>query len=296
MSRRRLPLNALRAFETAARHCNVRAAARELGVTHGAVSRQVRHLEAQLGVALFERSHNRLSLTSAGRRLMQTVGEAFDRIAESTLSLDPQSMSGSLVIGSTPSIAVGWLLRVIGDFHRKYPEVQLKLENIAPGQITLPADIDVSICYGAPEITSRVVTELFTEHYFPVCSPALISEREAPVNPEDLLTYPLLIDRHEHWSRWFECRGVEAANIGNQLFVQESYQVISAVREGYGIGLADRIEVARDLRRGNLIAVFEDTVPAEHSHYLVHDCGERLNLRARIFIDFLQQSLRTLVA
>ena len=104
MSRRNLPLNALRGFEVAARHCHLREAALELGVTHGAVSRQIRLLEETLGVELFDRSHNRLTLTSAGRRLMAAVGDAFDQITESTLSLDPESMAGTLVVAATPSI------------------------------------------------------------------------------------------------------------------------------------------------------------------------------------------------
>ncbi|TQV70676.1 LysR family transcriptional regulator [Exilibacterium tricleocarpae] len=296
LPRRQLPLNALRAFETAARHSNLRSAARELGVTHGAVSRQVRQLEGRLGVTLFERSHNRLSLTSAGQRLMQTVGEAFDQIARSTLYLDPDSMAGSLVIGSTPSITLGWLLRVIGEFHGKYPEVQLELRNITPEEKNLPAALDVAICYGLPEAGPRAVSVLFTEQYFPVCSPALISSGEPLRRPQDLLKYPLLDDQHNHWTRWFEHLGASTPNPVKRLFVQESYQVISAVREGYGVGLVDRIEVARDLRQGNLVALFEDRVAAPHSHYLVHDPEPQLTLRARVFVEFLHQSLQVLLA
>lgn len=296
LCRRKLPLNALRAFEAAARHCNLRSAARELGVTHGAVSRQVRQLEGQLGVALFERSHNRLALTSAGQRLMANVGEAFDQIAKSALYLDPESMAGSLVIGSTPSITLGWLLRVIGEFHRRYPEVQLQLRSIAPGEKNLPAAHDICICYGLPNAGTRLVTELFTERYFPVCSPAVVGGGPMPRRPRDLLQYPLLEDRHGHWMRWFERQGVTAPVADNLLFLEESHQIISAVREGYGVGMVDRIEVSRDLRRGSLIALSEDKVRAEHSHYLVHDPNDRMSLRARVFIDFLHQSLQVLLS
>ncbi|KKL56418.1 hypothetical protein LCGC14_2245580, partial [marine sediment metagenome] len=113
----------MRAFEAAAKHCHMRKAADELGVTHGAISRQVKQLEQRLGTELFDRSNNRLALTSAGIRLLQVVAEALDSITEATVCLDPESMAGSLVIASTPSISVGWLLRVIGEFSRQYPEV-----------------------------------------------------------------------------------------------------------------------------------------------------------------------------
>ena len=97
ISRRNLPLNALRAFEVAARHCHLRRAAEELGVTHGAVSRQIRQLEEQLGVALFDRSGNRLQLTQEGSRLARAVGEALDTLTEGALSVNPESLPGELV-------------------------------------------------------------------------------------------------------------------------------------------------------------------------------------------------------
>jgi LysR family glycine cleavage system transcriptional activator len=134
----------------------MRQAAQELGVTHGAVSRQVKQLEEVLGVDLFNRSHNRLNLTAAGRRLMSTVGDALDRITESTLYLDPESVAGSLVVGATPSIITGWLLGLIRRFNERYPEIELRVVNLDPQASDLPAEISVAICFGEPDVPQRM--------------------------------------------------------------------------------------------------------------------------------------------
>jgi LysR family glycine cleavage system transcriptional activator len=281
----------MRAFEVAARHCHIRKAAEELGVTHGAVSRQVKQLENSLGIELFDRRHNRLALTSAGVRLQSVIEESLDRLAEAAVHLDPLSLQGSLIIASTPSITMGWLLRVIGEFSTKYPEIELSLVNVDPQQRDLKADIDVAICYGKPEAGQRQVQELFRERYFPVCSPALLSPERPIEKAKDLQTYPLLHDRHGHWQRWLASFQLEQKKSAQRLYFQDTFQVISAVREGIGIGLADRIEVNADLRNGNLIALFNDGVLAEQSHYLVTDRKERITARASLFVDHLERSL-----
>ena len=126
---------------------------------HGAVSRQVRQLEEQLGIELFDRSGNRLSLTQEGRRLARSVGEALDQLTEGTLSVDPGSLSGELVVAAPPSISACWLLAMIGDFNRSYPEIEIRLDNIQPMQREVPADIEVAVCFGEPIAPNRVVRE-----------------------------------------------------------------------------------------------------------------------------------------
>jgi len=291
LSRRNLPLNAMRAFEAAARHCHLRKAAEELGVTHGAVSRQVRQLEEILAIELFDRSHNRLSLTSAGQRLLPGVREGLDKIAESTLYLDPDSMRGSLVIASTPSISAGWLVTAMAEFSRQHPEVELRLLNIDPLERELPAEVDVAICYGQPDVGQREIIELFHERYFPVCHPSLL-QGESPIkHPEDLLRYRLLHDHHKLWPRWLSSMGVEG-KAQQQMYLQDSYQVLTALREGCGIGLMDRVDVHHDLCNGQLISLFDETIEAEQRHFLVVEKESRSTVRARLFAEHLQRYLR----
>lgn len=291
LNRRNLPLNAMRAFEVVARHCHLRRAADELGVTHGAVSRQVKQLEEILGVSLFDRANNRLALTSAGQRLLVSVQEALDLLAESALYLDPDSMNGSLTIASTPSITSGWLLNVIGSFSQRYPEITVHLTNITPQEQKISADIDVALCYGEPEAGNRQVKQLFRENYFPVCSPKLLQADLAISKPQDLLSYPLLFDRHNLWQRWFTDTGINDAQPKQRIHLQDSYQVINAARDGYGIALADKIDISRDLRNGSLVSLSEHTISADQHHFLLTDKDNALHVRAKVFVDHLNKEL-----
>ncbi|WP_156820766.1 LysR substrate-binding domain-containing protein [Dasania marina] len=290
LSRRNLPLNAMRAFESAARHCHLRKAAVELGVTHGAISRQVKQLEALLAVELFDRSHNRLALTSAGLRLLAGLQEGLDKIAESALYLDPESMSGSLTIASTPSISAGWLVMAMGEFAHRYPEIKLRLLNINPQQLDLPSEVDVAICYGKPDLGQRDSVLLFRERYFPVCHPSLLRAEQLVQKPVDMLAYPILHDHHGYWAPWFAAYGVQELP-RQEIHFQDVYQVLTAVREGFGIGLLDRVDVQRELNSGQLVALFDDIVEAKESHYLVMNKIEKRSVRVRLFEEFLRRYL-----
>ncbi|RLQ22760.1 LysR family transcriptional regulator [Seongchinamella sediminis] len=291
ITRRNLPLNALRAFEVAARHCHLRRAADELGVTHGAVSRQIRQLEAQLGTQLFDRSNNRLALTLEGRRLARAVSEALDRLTEGALSVDPTSLPGELVIAAPPSISACWLLAMIADFNRSYPEIEIRLDNINPLQQELPANVEVAVCFGEPRAPKKVVRELFRESYGPVLSPALLPPEGAVSEPRDLLRLPLIHDRHGRWQRWLANQGLRERDARSHIYVQDSYLGIAAARDGCGVFLADRIEVSSDLRNGSLVALGGPTVEARHSHYLVTDLPEAVSARARLFAEYLGREL-----
>lgn len=286
--RRQLPLNALRAFEAAARHCHLRKAADELGVTHGAVSRHIRQLEEQYGVELFDRSHNRISLTPAGKRLFSGVRKGLDTMMESTHYLNPESMSGSLVVASTPSISVSWLVRMIGEFSQTYPEVDIHLVNINPQQANIPPEVDLAVCFGRPEVQHHRLYELYREAYFPVCSPKLVAASKPVLTSRDMLSYPLLHDRHGQWLRWWQEAGIEATAPRN-LYFQETFQAISAAREGFGVALVDHLEVYRDLRNGILIRLLDKTIPAEQSFYLLTEPANRMTIRAKLFEAYLQQ-------
>jgi LysR family glycine cleavage system transcriptional activator len=291
LQRRQLPLNAMRAFETVARHLHMRKAALELGVTHGAVSRQVKLLEQQLGVLLFDRVRNRIQLTAAGQRLFNTVQEAFDSISESTYFLNPDSMAGSLIIDATPSIAVNWLVPLVGEFANRYPEIDIRLRNITPQQAVLTSDFDVALCYGKPLEPAWSSRKLYRESQFPVASPKLLQRYPAIKDARDLLQMPLLQDRHDCWRDWFASQGIEQHRGSSNLYMQEAYQALAAARDGFGVALADQLEVARDIEAGVLVSLSEVEVSLPESTYLVTAPEDRLTLRAKVFIDFLTKWL-----
>ncbi len=290
LDRRTLPLNAMKAFEVVARHCHLRRAAQELGVTHGALSRQVKQLETQLGVPLFNRDHNRLSLTHGGERLFHTVNEALDKITASALYLDPDSMSGDLSLSTTPSTSSSWFLQIVGDFSQRYPEINLQLHNMQPGNPKIDSNIDVAVCYGRPSNTERHIEPLLKEQYFPVCNPSLVAGHDEIANTTDLLKYPLLSDRHNHWPQWFVSAGCDPIDIAKSWYIEEPFLVLEAIKRGYGIGLIDRIEAYKELDNGQLMRLSEHTLESDQSYYLAYP-KQGLSLRAQVFIDFLKQQI-----
>jgi len=289
-NRRNLPLNAMRAFEAAGRHCHMRRAGDELGVTHGALSRQVKQLEEQLGTPLFDRSHNRLALTHAGQRLLQSVRQALDLLTTGALYLDPDSIHGDLTIASPPSASSAWLLPIVGDFAQQYPEITVQLVNIAPRTRHIDSQIDVAVCFGQPDPGKRKIEPLFRERYFPVCNPKLLKPGHRIRGPMDLLEYPLLCDRYNNWPRWFGVAGVEKVPEFRQLMLEETFLMLAAVKSGYGIALVDRIEMHRELRAGHVLQLLEATLPATEEYYLLTDAGT-LSLRAQLFVEYLQGEL-----
>ena len=138
--RRTLPLSALRAFESAGRHLHMGRAGDELGVTHGAISHQVRILEQYLGIKLFIRANNRLKLTSSGEHLLDAVRDGFECIIDGALRLDPDSLTGSLIIACTESTGASWAVMHIGEFQLQYPQIDVHVVEVQPQQKDIPRE------------------------------------------------------------------------------------------------------------------------------------------------------------
>ena len=289
---RHLPLNTLRAFEAVGRLCHVRRAADELCLTHAAVSRQIRNLEQQLDAQLFSRDGNRLQLTSAGRRFLGVVQTSLQQLEQGILYLDPDSLAGELVVAATASISMNWLLDVISSYRGKYPDVELRMETIEPGTRLLTPKWDIALCLGEPQIETRDCRQLYQEHYFPVCSPSILRAEYPIKSPADLGPYTLLWERFNHWSRWFELQGIPSNRTHSDIHLDYGYQVIEAARRGMGIALADQLEVSEDLRSGKLVRLLNEDIPVDESIYLVTEREAQQTIRARLFVEELEQQLR----
>ena len=290
---RPVPLGTLRAFEAVGRHCHVRRAAEELCLTHAALSRQVRILEEQLGVQLFNRHNNRLTLTAAGTRFLGVVKKSLAELQESVLYLDPESMTGQLVIAATPSISMGWLISIAASFNQKYPEVEIRLLSIEPHSQQLPSQFDLALCLSQPN-TYRPMRVLYQEKYLAVCKPSLLRD-DKPINRiSDLASYTLLHDRFNLWQQWFLLQD-EIYKTGTSNFhLDYGFQCIEAARCGVGIALADQVEVTQDLRDGKLIRLTDKGVPVGESIYLVSDIEPRQSIRTRLFVEHMTNALQAL--
>lgn len=292
--RNRLPLNTLRAFEAVGRHCHVRRAAEELHLSHAALSRQVRILEEQLDTRLFDRERNRMHLTVAGRRFLGVVQDALEVLSAGVLQLDPESLAGELVVAITPTMSVNWLPGIIGPYTQRYPEVELRFVTIEPHQRALPRRFDLALCLGSPDEPGREIRKIYQEYYFPVASPALLARGATVERARDLLQYPLLHERYQHWEEWFALQGVDSASGSGDIHFDYGFQSIAAARAGLGIVLADQLEVAADLRNGTLVRLLDGVLPVDDGIFLVSDPAPTQQVRARLFVEEVERYLESL--
>jgi len=249
----RLPsLNALRAFEVATRHLNFRLAAEELRVTQGAVAQQVRALEAELGLKLFERQPRTLALTEAGRGYVAHVRRAFELIAEATRTLRPEPQH--ITISVTPTFASKWLIPRLPDFTAAHPAIDLRI--VASDRISnFQTDaVDLAVRLGRPPFGPGLSTELlFEQRLVAVASPLLIEKLGRPDNAQTLARYPLLHDAHDLWPRYLELAfpGGAPAAAKHIRFNQTSLAIEAAIA-GQGLALASLLFVEEDIASGRL--------------------------------------------
>src|SRR6187551_2023731 len=186
------PLNALKAFEAAARHESFTRAAEELCVTQGAVSHQVKALEAELAIKLFNRERQRLIITEAGRDYLTVVRDAFDRIAMGTERVLQRQNSGVLTVSTSPDFAAKWLVYRLGRFSEAHPGIDLRVSATMHHIDFVREEVDVAVRHGDGNWTGLDAVRLCTEQLFPVCSPKLMTGRNRLARPSDLLKTPLL--------------------------------------------------------------------------------------------------------
>ena len=297
----RLPLNALRAFTEAARENSFKAAAYRLGVTPGAVSRQVKQLEAHLGVVLFERYANGVYVTDAGRMLAEDVQAGLSRIASGVQNVTEHSEEiFRLLLSAPPSFLQLWLLPRLPHFEVNEREIEISLD--AEARLTPPLWLSnrarLSLRYGQgpwPGVTSL---RLFEDTLFPVCSPSLLAQASIQT-PNDLLAQTLLtVEWCSHaghpipsWSDWFKSAGVAIKKTPNQRHYSLYSLALDQAIAGQGVVLASYPLVADRLASGVLARPFAEQYPlASPFAYdlLLPDEGEMPPAVAR-FVEWLAQ-------
>lgn len=268
---RRLPsLNALKAFEAAARHESFTRAAEELFVTQGAVSHQVKALETELGFKLFNRERQRLVITDAGREYLNVIRDAFDRIALGTARLTQRQSSGVLTVSTSPDFAAKWLVHRLGRFAEMHPGIDLRVSATMHHVDFAREDVDMAVRHGVGEASWQGLAgeRLATETLFAVCSPALL--RKKSNRPADVLDLPLLhLDDHSGWMRWLEAAQVKAPKSLQGVVLNRASMVIDAAINGQGIALARSTLAAWDLINKRLIAPFPVSLPLATAYWIV---------------------------
>ena len=258
MPRHLPPLNALKAFEAAARSESFTRAAEELCVTPGAVSHQVKSLEETLGIKLFNRERQRLVITDAGREYLGVIRDAFDRIASGTERVLQRQNAGTLTVTTSPDFAAKWLVNRLGRFAEAHPGIDLRVSANLHQVDFAREEVDIGIRHGDGNWSGLDAVRLCTEQLFPVCSPKLMSGRNRIAKPSDLLKFPLLhLDDNKPWSRWFEAAGITDAELPRGLILNRRSMLIDAAIDGQGVALARPTLAAWDLINGRIVRPFD---------------------------------------
>jgi LysR family glycine cleavage system transcriptional activator len=289
------PLNALRAFEAAARHASFKDAAAELSVTHGAISRHVRLLEDWLGPpALFQRLNRRVELTPTGAALLAEVGPALDRLstaAERHQVRDGKAPPAVLRVNALATFSLRWLLPRLGQFRDRHPgiEVRLSTSNDPVDALDEPYD---AIIRGGPDTFYGFTSRLFlTERRLPVCSPALLT-RLPLRDVADLRRHTLLHASRlpRVWPDWLATAGHPDIKSASSLTLDHFYLTLQAALDGLGIAMGPTALMADDLEAGRLVAPFpEISLPTRNYH--VYRPESRLGDSAvNAFCDWLEET------
>jgi DNA-binding transcriptional LysR family regulator len=250
--RRALPsLNALRAFEAFARRGQMTLAADELCVTHGAVSRQIRSLEATLGFELTEGPRHRLKLTEAGQRLAATLSGAFDQVETALRDLSPDAHV-ELRLSCVGTLAIRWLIPRLPAFHARYPMVRVKVtESYAPVDFARDRfDAAIRVNETAPIVGAEAVAFLENFHG-PVVAPALVGD--GPTGLEGL-TRLTTGTRQTAWAEWEAHSGVTLPTPPDTQEFEHIFYTLEAAAAGLGVGLSPWVYVAADVAAGRLAA------------------------------------------
>ncbi|MGQ0457636.1 MAG: transcriptional regulator GcvA [Hyphomicrobium sp.] len=292
---RRLPsLNAMRAFEASARHVSLTLAATELNVSHAAISRHIRELEAWLGAKLFHRTGRGVELTDDGATLAQDLTPAFDLLAAATERFASPRGRDALVISSEVPFAALWLAPRIGRFTAKHPDIDLVLDPTNRLVDFAKNEADLGIRYGAGRWRDVHAIKLLDSHLTPVCSPALL--KRAPISDPRELSGAALIqdDTREIWGNWLVAAGVGDA-IRPSGPTLKGHLAISAAESGQGFALADDIQAGDALAAKRLVAPFADTI-RHQAYYLVRGADAKESKAAAAFRVWLTAELQRFTA
>jgi len=253
MDRAQLPLNALRAFEAAARHLNFTRAAIELRVSQGAISHQVAALEERLGMPLFRRLPRGLALTDEGQALIPTVAEAFDRIGATLDLYAGGRLREVLNVGVVGTFAAGWLLRRLDDFNRAHPRIDLRLMT-NNNRVDLAGEgLDFAIRFGDGAWHGVHAEPILEAPLSPLCSPAVAARLDGPA---DLVRETLFRSyRADEWPRWLAAAGAPCPSLHGPVF-DTSLAMVAAAQTGMGVALAPPSMFADEMIAGRLIQPF----------------------------------------
>jgi len=286
------PINWVRSFEVAGRHLNLSHAATELGVTHGAVSRQVGQLEKFLNVQLFIRSTSGLSLTPRGGQFFTHIQQGFQHINAGVVALQSVTERQHITLTVLPSFAIHWLVQRLNGFQLAHPEFDIRLLTTRRLVDLMAEDIDLGLRYGLgswPPLESEL---LLTDELHLVASPALAA-RIDPLDPDQLRDNLIFSDQLDagNWHRWLEKAGLNAPDFSDRPLFDDTGIAVQAALKGQGVILGRSSLIELDLTEGRLVELSSITVPSPYAMYIIYPSGARKDPLIAAFCDWLQSQI-----
>jgi LysR family glycine cleavage system transcriptional activator len=301
------PLNALRAFETAARHLSFAVAAKELHVTPAAISHQVKGLEDYFGQPLFRRLKRGLELTRAGQVLLPRLSEGFGRLGDAVAEMRSIEEEGTLAVSAAPSFATRWLAPRLHRFFGSHPDLDVRINAstrlIDPGRNPLASgdtvvgspveDADIVVRFGTGDYPGFRVDQLLSVAVTPMCSPRLLESGPPLRVPADLKDHVLIHDNVRYddgrslWDAWFEAAGLPDMDTSHGLRFSHALLALEAAADGMGVTMGMPALAGTDLASGRLVAPMPLSLPLKFAYYIVSglDTAERADVVA--FRDWL---------
>jgi LysR family transcriptional regulator, glycine cleavage system transcriptional activator len=298
------PLSALRAFEAAARHLSLTKAAAELKVSPGAISHQIRGLEALLGVELFERRVRSVVLTASGEQLYPGLQTGFLHIREAVSGLRELDNERVLVVSTSPGLTAKWLAARLYRFTAAHPEIDTRISSTINNANFATDGVDLAVRHMPDDPASDPALEfdkLISLSLVPVCSPRLIESLGPLDTPARLAAAPLIRDdtffpraRVPSWTDWFAAAGLPLVEIASGLSFSSAEHALDAASEGAGVLLVTNILAYDSVCSGRLVIPVPLALPAGRAYHLVRPRRARERAQTRAFIDWLKQEFAAL--
>jgi DNA-binding transcriptional LysR family regulator len=297
-NRNALPaLDLLVGFEAAARHLSFTKAGEELFLTQSAVSRQIKELEEQLGVELFQRRHRALALTSAGKSFYASAAQVLTTMRAATEQLRTQAGKKGLSVTTTNSFAALWLIPRLAGFTRTHPGVDVRIMAETRVQDLERDGLDLAVRHGPASLAGSNAVKLMGERVFPVCSPKLLKDKSKPLREPQDLRYHCLLQyddpegRHPwlHWKTWLEVERIADLRPAGTLSFSGYEQIIPAAIAGHGVALG-RSPLVKDLvASGELVAPFKSSADPARAYYAVVSKTAEGRTEVNEFVAWLKQ-------
>lgn len=288
------PLKSLQAFEAAGRHLSFTEAARELNVTPGAISQQIRMLENFLEARLFKRMNRVIVLTDDGHLFLPFISGGFEQFSEAVAMLREKSSEGPLTITSAPSFVSKWLIPRLAKFKSEHPGIDVRIDTSDRLVDFKHEDIDVGIRFGNGVYPELDTVYLFSFDLIPVCAPELMRQGDGLKTISDLKNHTLLHSNYDEidpgfpdWAMWLKVVEADDVDAGHGIYFNQSDLLFQAAVDGQGVALLANVMADPEIRAGRLVQPFETRLPVKLNYHLVTSPAKARIAKVASFRDWI---------